>query len=202
MGAPRWSEQELEILQSLAGDMPWPMVPRAYNTQAGTLGLPKRTSMALQRKCDDLGILRRSTGEWVTTGFVSKLMGVSYSTVQRWITNGWLPYRSYPHGKHKQYYFTRESLRKLAMERPYLFGGQSESTLTVLFNNEFLAARIVTMELPPPWCRRPVVCVERGRRYPSVYRAAKAVYVTPQRLRQVLDTNCTAAGYHWKTALR
>lgn len=200
MGNFYWREQEVEILSSLAGDMPWPMVPGAYNTQAGTLGLPKRTPTALRRKCDDLGILRRSTGEWVTTGFVSKLMGVSYSTVQRWIINGWLPFRTYPHGKHRQYYFTRESLRKLAMERPDLFGGQSESTLTVLFNNEFLAARIVATELPPPWVRKPVICVERGRRYPSVYRAAKSVYVTPQRLRAVLDTDHTAAGFHWRTA--
>jgi hypothetical protein len=127
-------------------------------------------------------------------------MRVSHSTVQRWIANGWLKTRDYPHGPHNVHFFTRDSLRRLAEERPYLFGGQSESTLVMLFNNEKTAARIVAMELPKPWARKPVICIERGRRYSSIYRAAKSVYVTPQRLRAVLNTNETAAGYHWKTA--
>jgi hypothetical protein len=200
MGHRHWSDEELEILMSLCGDMPWPMVTPAYNSQAKGRGYIERSETALRRKCDGLGLQRRSTGEWVTTGFVAQLMDVSNSTVQRWIANGWLKTRSYPHGPHLVHFFTRDSLRRLAEDRPYLFGGQSESTLTMLFNNEYTAARIVAMELPKPWCRKPVICIERGRRYPSVYRAAKSVYVTPQRLRAVLDTNETAAGYHWKTA--
>lgn len=201
MGSRHWTEPELEILQSLVGDMPWPMVTRAYNTQAGTLGLQRRTTTALERKCDNLGLQRRSIGKWITTGFIAEMTGISRTTIQRWIARGILPARDFwSGGRFKRHYVSRDDLCKLARQRPDLFGGIPEPQLVMLFNNEQVAADIVALELPSIRQRRPVICIERGRKYPSIHRAAKAVYVTPQRLRVVLDTDLTAGGYHWRTA--
>jgi hypothetical protein len=196
----KWSPEELEQLQSLVGDVPWPMVMARYNTCAKIKGWPQRTEIALLRKCHDLGIQRRSVGEWITTGLVKELMGISYFAVQRWIKEGWLPSVRFGEGRPHSHHIKRSDLRALARQRPDLFGGQSEATLIQLLDNERLAEEIAAMNLPKPRQAIPVICVEQGRRYPSIGIAARSVYVTPQRLRAVVNTDCTAAGYHWKTA--
>lgn len=195
-----WGPEEEEALYSLAGDMPWPMVSKAYNAWAIPRGFCKRTEIALRRRCENLGIQRRSVGEWITSGVICQLMEISYETVRRWINSGWLPARRFGTGRSHSYYIRRTDLRELARRRPNLFGGQSEATLVQILDHEGLAADIAALGLPKPWQPVPVICIEKGRRYPSIGSAARAVYVTPQRLRTVVNTTGTAAGYHWKTA--
>jgi hypothetical protein len=189
------------MLASLCGDLPWPKVVTTYNRWAKPGGFRQRTTTALLRRCDHLHLQRRCVGEWITSGVVCKLLGISYEAVKRWINDDWLP--SYRRGQSAAFphYFCRKDLRRLARERPHLFGGQTESTLIQLLDNETLARQIVAMELPHPRQSIAVVCIEKGRRYASIGQAARAVYVTPSRLRVVVDhPDRTAAGYHWRTA--
>lgn len=195
-----WTPQEEELLQSHTGDMPWPMVVTVYNRVATTKGFPKRTEIALIRRCEDLGIQRRTVGEYITTGLIADLLGISYTAIQRWIKEGWISSVRYGNTKPHHHYIKRSELRRLARQRPKLFGGQSEATLIQLLDNERLSEEIAAMNLPKPRQAIPVICIEKARRYPSIGTAARSVYVTPQRLRAVINTDCTAAGYHWKTA--
>lgn len=194
----KWTPDELNLLQTLVGDIPWPMVFSTYNEKALKNRLPERTAVALRRKCDDLGLQRRCVGEWITSGVVCKLLNTNYEQVNAWIQRGWLPAVRFGDSPSYSYYFTRTNLCKLAKQKPYLFGGQTEPNLIQLLNNENLAKQIAAKGFSRMRQAKAVVCVETGQQYPSIAQAARAVFVTSRRLQKVVDKNLTAAGYHWK----
>jgi len=191
-----WTSSQVDLLHSLAGEVPWPLLPSRYNRQARVRGWPERSPIALRRQCERLHISRRAAGEWVTAGFIRALMGISYEAVKRWVRYGWLPAFECK----SIYYVRRLDLRRLAHMKPHLFGGQDRSTLIQLFDSERLADRITNMGLPRPRQCKPVICIETGNRYDSIGAAARAVYVTPSRLQSVIGTHYTAAGYSWRFA--
>lgn len=197
----RWTDQELEILLSMLGDMPWPMVVTKYNAWAISQGYPERTELGMRRKVEGRRISRRPVGAWITTGLISQLLGVSQETPLRWLRDGYIRSIRFGQGAAHSHYIKRKDLQRLARERPHLFGGQSVDTLIQLLDHERLAAALVAMEMPHSRQSKPVVCIETGRRYPSMGSAARAVYVTPSRLQKVVDRpGKTAAGYHWMVA--
>lgn len=201
MANKRWTEPELEMLLSLLGDMPWPMVVGHYNGWAERKGYVRRTELGMRRKVEEHRISRRPVGAWITTGLISQLLGVSQETPLRWLREGWISSIRFGQGAAHSHYIKRADLQQLARLKPHLFGGQTLDTLVQLLNHERLAAAIVAMELPHPRQSKPVVCIETGRRYPSIGKAARAVYVTPARLQKVVGRpHRTAAGYHWRVA--
>ena len=201
MASKLWSPAELEMLLSLLGDLPWPMVVKTYNEWATRHGYLERTELGMRRKVEQHRLSRRPVGNYVTTGFVSKLLGVSHETPLRWLREGLIPSIRYGTGGAHKHYIQREHLRQLARLKPHIFGGQTVDTLVQLLDHERLAKAIVALDMPLPRQCKPVVCMETGRRYPSIGTAARAVYVTPSRLQSVVDhPTKTAAGYHWRAA--
>jgi hypothetical protein len=190
-----WTVEDIEMLSSLAGDIPWPLVPGRFNNSR-----PRRTATALRRKADELGLLRRCTGAYLTSGALRAMLGVSYEQARRWILSGQLPARRWGEGQAYPYWIRRQDLRAFARERPELFGGLSEGQLVELLDSERLAAEIVAMELPRPRQCVAVECVETGRRYRSIKAAARAAYVTPQRMAVVLAQGSTANGRRYRRA--
>lgn len=203
MGGKVWTTDELDTLHLLAGDVPWPELPKIYWNTVRQHGYPRRTSTALRRKCNDLGLQRAAIGKWVNAGLICQLMGVSYEAVQTWMRNGWLPGKRFGTTRGHRYYFTRASLRALAQTHPHLFGGLSIANLTQLFDNSTLAEEIAALDLPKHQQRRPVRCVETGIVYPSISAAARAVYVTPKCIYDALDQPTkTSASYTWRSATK
>jgi hypothetical protein len=201
MANRKWSDDELNQLQWLLGDLPWPLVVQRFNIWAKRNGHVQRTELAMRRKVEQFGGSRRAVGAWITTGLVCQLMGVSHETPLRWLRDGWITSLRFGDGPAHNHYIKRQDLRKLARLKPHIFGGQDEATLIQLLDQERLAKTLVAMELPLPRQRKPVVCIETGRRYPSIGKAARAVYVTPSRLQKVVGReDRTAAGCHWRVA--
>lgn len=197
----RWSPAEDEMLAGLAGDLPWPQVVKTYKRWASQHDMPKRSANSMKHRCMRCGLSRSAVGEFVTTGFVAEMLEICTQSVQEWISREWLPSTQYGSGRGRLHYIRRRDLRRLARERPELFGGQSESTLVQLLDSEVLAAQIVAMNLKRIGKSKPVVCIERGRRYESIRAAARDVYIDPRRINDCLDKpHRTAAGYHWRTA--
>ena len=192
-----WSVEDIEMLSSLAGDIPWPLVPGRFNNCR-----PHRTPIALRRKAEDLGLLRRCVGQHITSGALRALMGVSYEQVRRWILDPSLQLRArrFGQGRAFPYWIHRRDLRAFARARPELFGGLSEGQLVELLDSEALAAQIAAMELPRPRQLVAVECVDTGRRYASIKAAARAAYVTPQRMAVVLASGGTANGRRYRRA--
>jgi hypothetical protein len=170
MGGKVWSSEELDTLELLAGDVPWPALPQTYWNTVRQHGYPRRTATALRRKCNDLGLQRAAIGRWVNAGLICKLMEVSYEAVQTWMRNGLIEGKRFGETKGHRYYFTRASLRALARTHPHLFGGLPISNLTQLFDEITLAKEIAALGLPKHQQRRPVLCVETGTTYPSIIR--------------------------------
>jgi DNA-binding transcriptional MerR regulator len=135
MGGKVWSSEELDTLELLAGDVPWPALPQTYWNTVRQHGYPRRTATALRRKCNDLGLQRAAIGRWVNAGLICKLMEVSYEAVQTWMRNGLIEGKRFGETKGHRYYFTRASLRALARTHPHLFGGLPISNLTQLFDD-------------------------------------------------------------------
>lgn len=192
----RWSEAEDQHLEGLLGDLPWPMVLKAYNSWAGKTGHPLRTKTALQRRMDAKRWQRSVVGEWITTGAIVHSLGVSYEAPHWWISKGWLPAVKYGN----RWYIRRRELVAFARRRPEVFSRFPRAGLVQLLESERLAEELAAMPNHPGRAK-PVICVETGERFSSIKQAARnAAYVTCQRLRQVLDTNQTANGKHWRSA--
>ena len=200
MGGKVWTTEELDTLELLAGDVPWPVLPQVYWNTVRQHGYPRRTGTALRRKCNDLGLQRAAIGKWVNAGLICKLMDISYEAVQTWMRNDLIAGKRFGDTKGHRYYFTRASVRALARKHPHFFGGLPISNLTQLFDDAKLATEIAALELPKHQQRRPVLCVETGTTYPSISAAARAVYVTPKCIYQALDhPTKTSASYTWRT---
>jgi hypothetical protein len=188
-----WTPEDVEMLSSLSGDLPWPMVPAVFNRFR-----PHRTATALRRKADGLGLLRRSVGQFITAGAIVGIAGINYERIRRWILSRELKARRYGEGSAFPYYISRKDLRAFARKHPEQFGGLSQSELLQLFDSEKLAEEIAAMELPRLSQKVPVMCVETGKRFESIQAAAKAAYVTPTRLQTVLRDGTTANGLRYR----
>ena len=200
MGGKVWSTEELSILELLAGDVPWPALPQTYCNTVAQHGYPKRTATALRRKCNDLGLQRAAIGRWVNAGLICELMQISYEAVQTLMRSGLLPGTRFGDTRGHRYYFRRCDLRHLAVSHPHLFGGLSTAALTQLFDDAKLAKRVAELQLPRLQQRRPVLCVETGKVYPSLSAAARAVYVTTKCISTALDKpDKTSASYTWRS---
>ena len=196
MGSPRWLPAEDAQLESLLGDVPWPYVSRLFNSWAAKYGYTRRSTVALKRRMEARGLRRTAEGEWITTGLVVRSVGLSHEAVGYWIKQGWLPAQKL----RGRWYLRRRDLVAMARQRPAAFAGLKQEQLLLLLEDEALAADLA-QQRQHPGRRRRVRCVETGRVYSSIREAAcKAAYVTPARLRVVLDSPNTANGLHWVAA--
>lgn len=194
----RWSQEELEHLDYLTGNIPWRYVPRTYNRWASDNGYPLRTTTALVRQQETQGLHRRVIGDWITTGVIAKTLGLSYSSPGYWIRKGWLPATRFGEGRAWSHYIKRSDFRQFARNHSRLLAGLDCAALMQLLEDEKLAEHLAS--LPPRHKgKTPVKCVETGRVYPSIGEAAKAAYVVTQRMSRVLNKTQTANGYHWIT---
>jgi hypothetical protein len=200
MGGKVWSSEELATLELLAGDVPWPALPDTYWNTVRQHGYPRRTATALRRKCNDLGLQRAAIGRWVNAGLICQLMEISYEAIQTWMRNGLIEGKRFGDTQGHRYYFKRCDLRALAGTHPHLFGGLSSAALTQLFDDPKLAKRVAELGLPKHQQRRPVLCVETGKVYPSLSEAARAVFVTPKCISCALDKpDKTSASFTWRS---
>ena len=200
MGGATWTPYELDTLELLAGDVPWPALPQTYWNTVRQHGYPQRTATALRRKCCDLGLQRAAIGRWVNAGLICKLMGVSYEAVQTLMRSGLLPGTRFGDTRGHRYYFRRCDLRHLAVSHPHLFGGLDCAALTQLFDDPKLAKHVAELQLPRLQQRRPVLCVETGITYRSISEAARAVYVTTKCISTALDDPTkTSASFTWRS---
>jgi hypothetical protein len=195
-----WTKEELYILQSCVGEVPWPMVTARYNYEATQHGYAKRTWAAIKHKCDHLKLSRTCIGEWIKATTVSEMLNVSTSTVARWIHGGKLEARQFKTGKKgSTFYIKRLWLRRFAKENPRLFGGLDFYTLHSLLDNELLAKELVAMLMPANTMQTPVLCVETGKRFESLSEAATATFISRWRINYAIkNPSKMAGGYHWQ----
>ena len=195
-----WTSEELYILQSCVGEVPWPMIAGRYNHEAVRQGYPKRTKAAIEHKRNHLKLSRACVGEWIKATTISKVLKVSISTVNRWIHFEKLKARQFKLGKRGSiFYVKRLWLRQFARQNLKLFGGLDFHELYSLLDSEPLANEIAGMCMPANTMQTPVLCIETGKQFESLSRAAASVFISRRRISHAIkDSTKTAGGYHWQ----
>ena len=190
----RWTQAEIEHLESIAGDLPSPAVHGAYNEWAAENGFQPRTMQAIWALARSQGISLKAEGEYVATSYVASLLGIPIQTVTSWISYGHLTiYEGLARS-----YVLRTSLRRLAKKRPHLFAGFGREKLFLLLEDEKLADFIAENYPRNNHRHRGVRVVETGRVYRSLRLAAKAHSVSHTGIARAIYAKRDFAGVHWE----
>lgn len=198
----RWSEPEIEKAESLIGNVATCDLEAKYNRWAKKHGYPPRTKRAIDHLASKLGLSLLPDGDYVTTGYISRMLGISIYAPQRWVEDNLVEHKR--RGKGKYAYISRKNLRGLARRKPYLFAGCSRENLYALLESEELAEEISENYRTRGLCFTPinqqrlVHAVGTNLIFSSVGQAAKAVYVRRQVISRAIQRNWKAAGYHWE----
>lgn len=194
----RWTAAEVDKLQELAGDYPWPAVPARFNVWARRNGLPERTELALCHRCEVEGFSRVCTGSFISTGAIRALTGAGWLTIQRWINTGELTIAR----SGRKLYIQRDTLRRFVQRRPEYFTGLPVSSLTQLLDDEKLAQRLAAQ--PRSWVtgkRRQVRCVDTGEVFASAAEAGRRFHLSRSAISlAVLGKRPVAGGHRFEAA--
>jgi hypothetical protein len=175
---PRWTQPEIDHLEQLAGDVPFPVLLRSMKYKATYEGWPPRTDKAIvlrMRRSHQLG--RARTGEWTTTYGAAELLGCPGSRVEAWLRRKPVLQILAPEWTGGTRYMSRRSWRRLAREMPRVLGGFSADVLFALLEDRDLAEAVATAH-PRPMGDWRVRCVETGQIFSSCAAAARELHVT------------------------
>lgn len=189
-----WTPPEADRLDQLAGNVPYSALLRYYNNWARQHGYRRRTERAIRQKICQLGLSAYPIGDWIRTTAISEALGISGTSVRRWIARLGLPATR----DGARWAVRRCDLLDFAQRRPELFTMAPRQGLTRLLEDP----ATVDLILGGGHIRYPIEhsvhCVETGQSYPSLSAAARAHYVARQCIRQAVRSGGTAAGYHWE----
>lgn len=201
-----WTKEELDYLQSLVGDYPTSLAIEYFQQWASSRGYPSRSRASIRYKLQaDFGS-SIPIGIYITTATIRELVGVTYTTIDRWVELGFLKPHFHPSPlstgeRTPRRHFLRSDLVKLARKMPHLFAGASRQNLFLLLENEDLADQIHERF---PYRRgrdpKPVVCVETGKKYRSMTEAGNAVFCHRSNIHNAVVKGHKASGLHWRWA--
>ena len=175
---PRWTQPELDHLESLAGDVPFPTLLRSMHYKATAEGWPPRTDKAIVMRMRRSKMFARArTGEWTTTYGAGEILGCPGSRVEAWLRRPSISRILDPQTTGSTRYISRRSWRRLAKQMPRVFGGFSADALFLLLEDRDLADAIAEQH-PRPMGDWRVRCVETGQIFSSCAAAARELHVT------------------------
>lgn len=209
----RYSEAERDKLEELAGEMPLGMLARRYNAWASENGLPTRTERALHQCAKKAGMSVEPIGDLVRTSIVLEAIDASQAVVEGWVKRGWIqpvlvrspstrPVPNRRRGPTRRS-FRRRDLRRLARERPEAFAGASRDGLFRLLEDGDLCDEILARFPRRTSClqaRRPVMCLDTRRRYPSIRAASRDTGLCITLIRSSILKGHRAKGTRWVDA--
>ena len=175
---PRWTQPELDHLESLAGDVPFPTLLRSMHYKATAEGWPRRTDKAIVMRMRRSKLFSRArTGEWTTTYGAGEILGCPGTRVDAWLRRKPIARILNPQTTGSTRYINRRSWRRLARAMPRVFGGFSADALFLLLEDRDLADAIAEQH-PRPMGDWRVRCVETGEIFSSCGAAARMLHVS------------------------
>ena len=175
---PRWTQPELEWLEQLAGDVPFPTLLRSMHYKATAEDWPRRTDKAIvMRMRRSRQFCRARTGEWTTTYGAGEILGCPGTRVDAWLRRKPIARILDPQTTGNTRYINRRSWRRLARAMPRVFGGFSSDALFLLLEDRDLADAIAEQH-PRPMGDWRVRCIETGQIFSSCGAAARELHVT------------------------
>lgn len=174
----RWSPEEIEFLERLAGDVPFPELVRRMQLRAVQARWPRRSEKAIQERLQRTGQQASARcGAVLTTGGAAELLGCPATRVEAWLRRQRVREILQPQVVNGCRYIERRAWRRLARERPQVLGGFAADRLFLLLEDRELADAVATA-WPRPLGDWRVRCVETGRIYGSCAAAAAEHHVT------------------------
>lgn len=176
----RWLPAELELLNQLAGDVPWPKAVQVFQREARLRGWPERTENAMGCQAKKLGFsCRADAGTWTTTYGAGRLLGCDPRRIDAWFDEPSLvailePKQLKPGGAR---FICRAAWRRLARERPDVLGGLTADGLFLLLEDRELADAVASRYRLRRNDYR-VRCIETGRVYASCDAVAQSHHVS------------------------
>lgn len=192
-----WTPAELDKLEELVGQTAFDRVCQRWNHWAKGQGIPERSQQSLRKKAQENGWTVFAWGDWVLVGEVARLTGKHRSAIHKWIAAGWLTRE----GKARASAVSRLELRRLARQRPQLFGGIERSRLVQLLEVEDLVDQILE-QCPKGWQSRTngqrVRWVNRGQTFGSYAAAGRAAHIDPHAIRQGIAEGRLVCGHRFE----
>lgn len=175
-----WDPQSLEILESLAGDLPPFMLHHRFNAIAATHGLPSRTPDAISRRLQRLRLSTVPFGTYISPGFIAKTLGIHHSTVTNWIKYGWIPARFVVSNRHSRF-IHRDGFRYMANHRPSILRRFDRFQLISILDDPKIVDRVMAAS-SSRHVRRPIRCLTDGQRFRSCAQAGRQYRCDPDRV--------------------
>lgn len=143
-----WTPEQDDYLTELAGDVPPAVLTSRFNEWASRHGHPSRTQSAINNRIRTLGLSAKACGNWITSGVVGNMLGLSPTCVTRMFDRCPIPRKRLG----RIFYFTRADLKKWAQRYPERLGGFPRSNLIMLLESEELVDSILE-RFPHRHCR-------------------------------------------------
>ncbi len=174
----KWLPDEIEYLEKIADDVPFPLLVKRMAKQAAQHGWPVRTARAISTKLYRKGYQCRCRfGGWVTTGAVAQIFGCKNSRINRWVHQHGIRKILEPLKVGSRWYIKRSAWRRLAIEMPQALGGYSSDALFLLLEDRELADSVARNH-PLRSSDYRVRCIETGQIWPSASAAARDLYIS------------------------
>jgi ribosomal protein L37E len=191
-----WTEKEIEILRSMVGVQPFPLVLEAVQNFNRANNMRVRTAIAIRSKAKrDIDCSLRPGGGYRTPSQLCRQLGVYNQRFTGWLDDSDpLPLAS---ETPRQGQICLKDFEAWARRnRHKLAGIPLEKIASLVQDREFFRQSSAW-----PTARktvRPVRNIDTGEVYPSVYVASKAHFVTPPAIYKSIRLARSAAGARWQ----
>ena len=173
-----WTQEELNGLADLLGDIPPSILATVYNRQAVRNGWARRSPRALQDRASFIGFSTIPTGAWLRLTHVSRILQCHHQTVRDWLNAHKIP--SITSGR--ACYLRRADLVDFAKRQPDVLADRPRAALFELFGSDELVAFILSHQPRRKTYNQRVRCLQSGMIYESIAKAAAAFYCHPNAL--------------------
>jgi hypothetical protein len=198
---PRWTKEEKERLETLAGNYTLPFIARRYNRWAGAKGYPLRSRNAIRHRMKKDGESTVPVGVWIRVTEIARILEISCRTIRYWVDKKMFDTRKFTPALRSPTYVMRSDFVAFARENPQRLAGCSFENLLAILEDEDLARHISSNYKIRSNTKTRVRCVETGKVYDCVKDASIANFICTVRISYAVKHGGTAAGYHWE-ALR
>ncbi len=186
MNGPRWQAAELTYLHQLAGEHPFPALLKRMKMRALIEGWPVRSRKAIaNRLAHSNERCRARVGGCTTTYGAAEILGVTGDRVAAWLRDPAILAILAPRIYTGIRYIDRRGWRRLARERPEVFGGIPADRLFLLLEDREMADGIAAAH-PCGRADWRVRCVETGQVWRSCKEAGAALNVHPSTITKAL----------------
>ena len=180
---PTWLPPEADLLESLAGDTPFPDVVRLMQRAAAQHGWPSRSARAIQLRLRRTGHPSRvRAGQHLTSGGVASILGCPADRVVGWMARPVVRRILEPRRIGVVLYVDRAGWRRLARQQPRILGGFPVERLYALLEDQELAERVAAV-YPRQVGDYRIRCLETGQVWASSEAAAAELHVTGSAIR-------------------